>query len=104
MTTILKISGYDIEAKPCILNEDKTKVEKITAVDLRNSKYLKSLINDTGLIVYNEDNYGFFVSWKEFEVIEQGPNISEDNYEKILSDFNFIFIKMVVNHINRYNH
>jgi hypothetical protein len=51
----------------------------ITAVDIKNSKALKMATGDFGLVVYNEFNFGFMISWKEFEKLQEFQKTKEDS-------------------------
>ena len=59
-------------------------VSIITAVDLKGSKALQMASGDFGIVIYNELNFGFVISWKIFEEVQAALNIQEANYEDFL--------------------
>lgn len=93
----IKLNNYEISARACKIETDNVKTIKggnyeidvsiITAVDLKDSKALQMASGDFGIVIYNELNFGFMITWKEFESLQVKLNISEESYEKFLDDF-----------------
>lgn len=93
----IKLNNYEINARACKIEQNKVKTTKsenyeldvsiITAVDLKASKALQMASGDFGIVIYNELNFGFMISWKEFEKLQEKLNINEENYEEFLDDF-----------------
>ena len=78
---------FGIEAKACLvknLDEYEVDVSKIMAVDLKGSKALQMTTGDFGIVIYNELNFGFVISWNLFEEVQAELNIQEANYEEFL--------------------
>ena len=90
----IKLNNYEISARACKIETDNVKTIKggnyeidvsiITAVDLKNSKALQMASGDFGIVIYNELNFGFVISWKIFEEVQAALNIQEANYEDFL--------------------
>ena len=84
---IKKNNKFGIEAKACLvknLDEYEVDVSKIMAVDLKGSKALQMTTGDFGIVIYNELNFGFVISWNLFEEVQAELNIQEANYEEFL--------------------
>lgn len=84
----IKFNNYDMNAKACIVVNKKDEIETsiVTAVSLKGSRALQTATGDFGIVVYNELNFGFMISWKQYEKIQSDLNISEEDYEKFLDD------------------
>lgn len=105
----IKLNNYEISAKACKIEQNKVKTTKnenyeidvliITAVDIRNSKSLEMVTGDFGIVIYNELNFGFMISWKEFEKLQEKLNISEENYEEFLDNFMNDFSDTVIDFV-----
>jgi hypothetical protein len=103
----LKLKNYEITAKACKVENRNSENEKyeidvsiITAVNIKNSKALEMASGDFGIVVYNELNFGFMISWKEFEKLQNKLKISEENYEEFLDNFTNNFSDTVVEFVN----
>ena len=78
---------FGIEAKACLvknLDEYEVDVSKIMAVDLKGSKSIQMATGDFGIVIYNELNFGFVLSWNLFEGVQAELNIQEADYEDFL--------------------
>ena len=78
---------FGVEAKACLvknLDECEVDVLKIMAVDLKGSKSIQMATGDFGIVIYNELNFGFVISWNLFEGVQAELNIQEVNYEEFL--------------------
>ena len=90
----IKLKNHGIVAKACLVEKEIIKTTKgenyeidvsiITAVDLKGSKALQMASGDFGIVIYNELNFGFVISWKIFEEVQAALNIQEANYEDFL--------------------
>ena len=90
----IKLNNYEITARACKIEQNKVKTTKnenyeldvsiITAVDLKASKALQMATGDFGIVIYNELNFGFVVSWNLFEEVQAELNIQEADYEDFL--------------------
>ena len=104
----IKLNNYEIIARACKIRNRKEKTTKcenyeldiliITAVDLKGSKALQLASGDFGIVVYNELNFGFMISWKDFEKLQADLKISEENYEEflynVINDFSDTIIRI----------
>lgn len=107
----IKLKNYEIKAKACEVEKEEVSTKKsknyeieastITAVDIKNSKALKMATGDFGLVVYNEFNLGFMISWKEFEKLQEELKISEENYEEFLDKFTNDFSDTIIDFVNQ---
>ena len=107
----LKVGNYNLNAKACCVKEIKSKTVKgenyeidvsiITAVDLKGSKALQMASGDFGIVIYNELNFGFMISWNEFEKLQADLKISEEKYEEYLDNFMNDFSDTVIGLINK---
>lgn len=78
---------FGIEAKACLvknLDEYEVDVSQIMAVDLKGSKALQMATGGFGIVIYNELNFGFVISWNLFEEVQAELNTQEANYEEFL--------------------
>ena len=79
----IKLDKYEIEAYPCrvlFFREKETCViNKVAAVDLHGSKCLEMNSSDNGIVVLNEDNYGFFITWDEYEELRKTLDVKGDD-------------------------
>ena len=94
---------FGIEAKACLvknLDEYEVDVSKIMAVDLKGSKSIQMATGDFGIVIYNELNFGFVLSWKIFEEVQAELNIQEVNYEEFLDKVCDNFYDTVLEYIN----
>lgn len=97
-----------IVAKACLVEKEETKKGKnheidvsiITAVDLKGSKALQMASGDFGIVIYNELNFGFIISWNEFEKLQADLKISEEKYEEFLDNFINDFSDTVIEFLN----
>ena len=75
---------FGIEAKACLvknLDEYEVDVSKIMAVDLKGSKSIQMATGDFGIVIYNELNFGFVLSWNLFEEVQ------EEFLDKVCNNF-----------------
>lgn len=98
----IKIKNYNISAKACVVKKQKTKTARdedydietslVSAVDLKGSKALMMATGDFGMVVYNELDFGFVVSWNEYERLQKELNVVSDrDYEELLDGFSNAF-------------
>ena len=89
MRRTIEFKKYNINARACSVRHKKDEIEVsiITAVDIKNSKALKMETGDFGIVVYNELNFGFMISWKEFEKLQEELKINDEHYEEFLDNF-----------------
>ena len=85
----IKLKNHEIVAKACSVEKEKGNnldidVSIITAVDLEGSKSLQMASGDFGIVIYNELNFGFMISWNQFEKLQADLKISEEKYEEYL--------------------
>lgn len=107
----IKLKNYEIKAKACEVEKEEVSTKKsknyeievsiITAVDIKNSKALKMATGDFGIVIYNEFNFGFMISWKEFEKLQEELKISEENYEEFLDKFTNDFSDTIIDFLNQ---
>ena len=94
---------FGIEAKACLvkdLDEYEVDVSKIMAVDLKGSKSIQMATGDFGIVIYNELNFGFVISWNLFEEVQAEPNIQEADYEDFLDKVCNNFSDTILEYIN----
>lgn len=94
---------FGIEAKACLvknLDEYEVDVSKIMAVDLKGSKSIQMATGDFGIVIYNELNFGFVISWKIFEEVQAELNIQEADYEDFLDKVCDNFSDTILKYIN----
>ncbi|MDX4028685.1 hypothetical protein [Aliarcobacter skirrowii] len=104
----IKLKNHEIVAKACLVEKEETKKGKnheidvsiITAVDLKGSKALQMASGDFGIVIYNELNFGFIISWNEFEKLQADLKISEEKYEEFLDNFINDFSDTVIEFLN----
>ena len=106
----LRLKNYEIISKACEVEKKEVSTKKdknyeidvsiITAVDIKNSKALKMATGDFGIVVYNEFNLGFMISWKEFEKLQADLKISEENYEEFLDNVLNDFSDTIIDFVN----
>lgn len=106
----LRLKNYEIISKACEVEKKEVSTKKdknyeidvsiITAVDIKNSKALKMATGDFGLVVYNEFNFGFMITWKEFEKLQAELKISEEDYEEFLDKFINDFSDTIIDFVN----
>lgn len=101
----LKLEKFDITANACITFEptkDKDyDIERITAVDLIGSKSLQTMSGDFGMAIYNENKFGFYISWKDYEDLQKKLTITEDKHEEFLNNITSDLVDSVINYINK---
>ena len=107
----LKLKNHEIVAKACIVEKQVAKTTKgenyeidismITAVDLKGSKALQMATGDFGMVIYNELNFGFMISWCAFEKLQADLKINEDKYEDYLDNFTNDFSDTVIDLISK---
>ena len=102
----IKLNNNNVAiARACIIEKKKDfeiDVSIITAVDIRKSKTLQTASGDFGIVIYNELGFGFLISWKEFENLQNELKIDEKNYEKFLDNFINHFSDCVLNMVEKY--
>lgn len=94
---------FGIEAKACLvknLDEYEVDVSKIMAVDLKGSKSIQMATGDFGIVIYNELNCGFVISWNLFEEVQAELNIQEADYEEFLDKVCNNFSDTILGYIN----
>ena len=94
---------FGIEAKACLvkrIDEYVYGVSKIMAVDLKGSKSIQIASGDFGIVIYNELNFGFVISWNLFEGVQAELNIQEANYEEFLDKVCDNFSDTILEYIN----
>lgn len=100
----IKLLKHNIFAKACIVIEatkDKDfDIERISAVDLTGSKSLQAMTGDFGMAVYNENNFGFYTSWKDYEELQEKLKITEEGYEEFLDNFTADLVDSVIEYVN----
>ena len=107
----IKLKNHEIVAKACIVEKQVAKTKKgenyeidismITAVDLKDSKALQMASGDFGIVIYNELNFGFMISWHTFEKLQADLKINEDEYEDYLDNFMNDFSDTVIDFISK---
>ena len=102
----IKLKNHEIVAKACLVKKETTRgknheidVSIITAVDLKGSKALQMASGDFGIVIYNELNFGFMISWNEFEKLQTDLKISEEKHEEYLDNFMNDFSDTVIQFI-----
>ena len=102
----IKLKNHEIVAKACLVRKETTRsknheidVSIITAVNLKGSKALQMASGDFGIVIYNELNFGFMISWNEFEKLQADLKISEEKYEEYLDNFMNDFSDTVIQFI-----
>ena len=108
----IKLKNHEIVAKACYVEKVKSKTVKgenyeidvsiITAVNLKGSKALQMALGDFGIVVYNELNFGFMISWNEFEKLQADLKISEEKYEEYLDNFMNDFSDTVIDFVSSF--
>ena len=106
----IKLKNHGIVAKACLVEKEIIKTTKgenyeidvsiITAVDLKGSKALQMASGDFGIVIYNELNFGFMISWDEFQKLQADLEISEEKYEEFLDNFINDFSDTVIEFLN----
>ena len=106
----IKLNNYEISARACKIETNNVKTIKgenyeidisiITAVDLKGSKSIQMATGDFGIVIYNELNFGFVLSWKIFEEVQAMLNIQEDEYEDFLDKVCDNFSNTILGYIN----
>jgi hypothetical protein len=104
----IKLKNHEIVARACLIEKPKNtkgenteiEVSIITAVNLEGSKALQLVSGDFGIVVYNELNFGFMISWKEIEKLQKDLKISEENYEDFLDNFTNDFSDTIIEFLN----
>jgi hypothetical protein len=103
----IKLKNHEIVAKACLIEKEETTKGKnhefdvliITAVDLKGSKALQMASGDFGIVIYNELNFGFMISWNEFEKLQADLKIREEQYEDFLDNFMNDFSDTVIDFV-----
>lgn len=106
----IKLKNHEIVAKACLVEKEETTKGKnheidvsiITAVNLKGSKALQMASGDFGIIIYNELNFGFIISWNEFEKLQADLKISEEKYEEYLDNFMNDFSDTVIDFVSSF--
>ena len=79
----IMLDKYEIKAHPCRVLFSREKeaciINRVTAVDLYGSKCLEVNSGDNGIVVLNENNYGFFIAWKDYKDLRKTINIEGDD-------------------------
>lgn len=92
-----------VEARACIVQNKaggEVTVERVMAVDFKESKVLQMCSGDFGIVIYNELNLGFMITWKQFEEVQTKFSIQEEDYEAFLDDFCNSFSDSILDYIN----
>lgn len=92
-----------VEARACVIQvkaEGEVLVERVMAVDFKDSKVVQMCSGDFGIVIYNELNFGFMITWKQFEEVQTKLNIQEEDYEAFLEDFCNSFSDSILDYIN----
>lgn len=101
----LKLEEFDIVANACIVHEaTKEKdfdIEKIVSVNLKNSKGLELTSGDFGIAIYNEDKFGLYLNWKDYEKLKITLKISEEEYDQFLDNITANLVDSVIKYINK---
>ncbi|WP_323593838.1 hypothetical protein [Aliarcobacter butzleri] len=106
----IKLKNHEIVAKACLVEKEEATKSKnyeidvsiITAVNLKGSKALQMASGDFGIVVYNELNFGFMISWNEFEKLQADLKISEEQYEEYLDNFMNDFSDTVIDFVSSF--
>jgi len=108
----IKLKNHEIIAKACLVEKEIVKTTKgenyeidvsiITAVNLKGSKALQMASGDFGIVIYNELNFGFMISWNEFEKLQADLKISEEKYEEYLDNFMNDFSDTVIDFVSSF--
>lgn len=103
----IKLKNHEIVAKACSVEKEKGNnldidVSIITAVDLEGSKSLQMASGDFGIVIYNELNFGFMISWNQFEKLQADLKISEEKYEEYLDNFMNDFSDTVIDFVSSF--
>ena len=105
----LRLKNYELISKACEVEKEETSTKKknyeidasiITAVDIKNSKSLKMATGDFGIVVYNEFNFGFMITWKDFEKLQAELKITEEKYEEFLDNVLNDFSDTIIDFVN----
>ena len=102
----IKLTIYDIVARACIVKKHahfEETVLPVMSVDIKGSKALQMASGDFGIVIYNELNFGFMISWKEFKKIQTELNIKEDDEEDFLDSFTTYFSETIIKFLNDSN-
>ncbi|WP_323593547.1 hypothetical protein [Aliarcobacter butzleri] len=110
MQRSIKLKNHEIVAKACLVEKEEATKSKnyeidvsiITAVNLKGSKALQMASGDFGIVVYNELNFGFMISWNEFEKLQADLKISEEQYEEYLDNFMNDFSDTVIDFVSSF--
>ena len=110
MQRSIRLKNHEIVAKACLIEKDETTngknyeidVSIITAVNLKGSKALQMASGDFGIVIYNELNFGFMISWNEFEKLQADLKISEEQYEEYLDNFMNDFSDTVIDFVSNF--
>ena len=109
MQRSIKLKNHEIVAKACLVRKETTRsknheidVSIITAVNLKGSKALQMASGDFGIVIYNELNFGFMISWNEFEKLQADLKISEEQYEEYLDNFMNDFSDTVIDFVSNF--
>lgn len=104
MTREIKLEKHDLVARACIAHEptkDKDyDIERVSAVDLTDSKCLQTMTGDFGMAVYNENMFGYYLSWKDYEALQEKLKITEEHYEEFLDNVTSDLIDSIINYVN----
>jgi len=80
--------------------EYEVEVSSITAIDIKSSKSIETMLGDFGIVMFNEFGFGFMVSWGDFEDLQATLQIKEEQYEAFLDNFINCFSDTVIEIIN----
>lgn len=104
MKRTLTLLKNKIEIQSCKVTletkKEEFKLERKVAVDITNSKCIDNYSNDNGIIVFNEDLYGYYLDWKEYEKLKSKKKIKEEDEDQFMDDITTDIVDTVINHIN----
>lgn len=100
----IKLLKHNLVIKACIAHESTKEkdfdITVVSAVDLTNSKCLQLMNGDFGMAVYNENYFGFYLSWKDYEKLQEELKITEEGYEDFLMDITADLVDSVIEYVN----
>jgi len=77
------LDKYEIKALPCKIlffrEKETCVINRVAAVDLHGSKCLEINSSDNGIVVLDENNYGFFITWDEYKELRKALKIKGDD-------------------------
>ena len=94
-----RLARHPLQAKACVVKRGI--VTPVAAVDLKGSKSLALMSDDFGIVVYNGSGYGFAISWKEIDSLQELLNISQDNYDLFLDNLTEDLLETIIKQTNK---